>query len=145
MSSRLMPPKVGSRIWQVRMISSAFARGEFDIEHVDIGEALEQDGLAFHDGLAGERADVAESEHGGAVGDHADQVALGGVLVGEAGVALDLQARHGHAGRIGQAEVALRAAGLGRRDRQLTGGRCGVVLQSIFGANNHRGLLSTQL
>ena len=42
---------------------------ELDIEDVDIGEALEQDGLAFHYRLAGEGADVAESEHRGAVAD----------------------------------------------------------------------------
>ena len=80
-----MPPKVGSRIWQVRMISSGSSRVQLDIEHVDIGEAFEQDALAFHDGLARQRADVAEAEHGGAVADHGDQVALGGVFVGEAG------------------------------------------------------------
>ena len=36
--------------------------------------------LAFHHRLAGERADVAEAEHGGAVGDDADQVAARGEL-----------------------------------------------------------------
>ena len=59
------------------MISSAFVGGQFDIEDVDIGEAFEQDALAFHDGLAGGRADVAESQDGGAVGDHGHQVAFG--------------------------------------------------------------------
>ena len=41
-----------------------------DVEHVDAGEFLEQDGLALHHRLAGERADIAEAQHGGAVGDH---------------------------------------------------------------------------
>ena len=84
---------------------------------------LKRTRLAFHDRLAGQGADVAESEDGGAVADDADQVALGGVLVGEAGVALDFQAGDGHAGRVGQAEIALGAAGLGGGDRQLAGGR----------------------
>ena len=96
---------------------------QLDIEHVDIGEALEEDRLAFHHRLAGQRADIAQAEHGGAVGDHADQVALGGVFVGEAGVALDFQAGNGDARRVGQAEIALRAAGLGGDHRQLAGGR----------------------
>ena len=54
---------------------------QFEIEHVDVGEALEQDALAFHDRLAGEGADIAQSEDRGAVGDDGDQVALGGVFV----------------------------------------------------------------
>ena len=54
---------------------------ELDVEHVDVGEALEQNALAFHDRLAGRGADVAQSEHGRAVADHGHQVSLGGVLV----------------------------------------------------------------
>jgi hypothetical protein len=57
-------------------------RVDFDIEHVDAGEALEQDALAFHHRLAGQRAEVAQAEDGGAVGDHRDQIALVGVAVG---------------------------------------------------------------
>ena len=32
---------------------------DLNIEHVDVGKAFEQHGLAFHDGLTGQRADVA--------------------------------------------------------------------------------------
>ena len=62
MSSRLMPPKVGSRIWQVRMISSGIFGVELDIEDVDIGKALEENRLAFHHRLAGQGADIAQAE-----------------------------------------------------------------------------------
>ena len=48
---------------------------DLEVDAVDVGEALEQDGLAFHHRLAGERADVAQAQHRGAVGDHGDQVA----------------------------------------------------------------------
>ena len=54
--------------------------GELDVEHVDARELLEQAALALHHRLAGERADVAEAEHRGAVGDDADQVGARGVL-----------------------------------------------------------------
>ena len=54
---------------------------DLDVEHVDAGELLEQDGLALHHRLAGERADVAEAQHRGAVGDHRHQVAARGVVV----------------------------------------------------------------
>ena len=47
---------------------------ELDVEHIDIGESFEQDSLAFHHRLAGQRADVAQAEHRRAVADHRDQV-----------------------------------------------------------------------
>ena len=53
---------------------------DLDVEHVDAGEFLEQDGLALHHRLAGQRADIAQAEHRGAVGDHPDQVAARGVV-----------------------------------------------------------------
>ena len=51
------------------------ALGQLDVEHIDASELLEQAALAFHHRLGGQRADVAQAQHGGAVGDDADQVA----------------------------------------------------------------------
>ena len=51
MSSRLMPPKVGSRSRQTLITSSGSSRVDLDVEHIDIGKALEEDPLAFHDRL----------------------------------------------------------------------------------------------
>ena len=45
---------------------------------VDVGEALEQGRLALHHGQRGVRTDVAQAEHGRAVGDHRDGVPLDG-------------------------------------------------------------------
>ena len=53
-----------------------------DVDRVDVGEALEQHRLAFHHRLGRERAEVAEAEDRGAVGDDGDEVALGGIIVG---------------------------------------------------------------
>ena len=36
--------------------------GDFEIDEVDIGEALEQDDFAFHHRLGGERAAIAEAQ-----------------------------------------------------------------------------------
>ena len=94
MSSRLMPPKVG--------------------------EALEEHALALHDGLARQGPDVAQAQHRGAVGDHGHQVALGGEAVGRGGIFGDDQAGLGHAGSVGQGQVALRDAGLGGDDLDLS-------------------------
>ena len=46
-----------------------------DIEHVNIGEFLEQDTLAFHDRLGGQGADVAKAQYRGAVRDHRNEIA----------------------------------------------------------------------
>ena len=81
--------------------------GDFDVEHVDAGEFLEQDRLALHHRLAGQRADIAEAEHGGAVGDHRDQIGAGGQRGRLGGVCGDRLAGGRHARRIGQRQVAL--------------------------------------
>ncbi len=54
-------------------------RVEADRHAVDAAELLEQQRLALHHGERGERPDVAETEHGGAVGDDEDGVAAPGV------------------------------------------------------------------
>ena len=59
MSSRLMPPKVGSMRAMVS-ISLSVEFVELDVEHVDAGELLEQAALAPHHRLARQRADVAQ-------------------------------------------------------------------------------------
>jgi hypothetical protein len=79
MSSRLTAPKVGSRRQTRSARRSGSALVDLDVEAVDAGELLEEHGLALHHRLGGLGADVAEAEHGGAVGDHRDEVALGGV------------------------------------------------------------------
>ena len=113
MSSRLMPPKVGSSNWQTLMISSGSCAVDFDVEHIHVGKALEQNRLAFHHRLAGERTDVAQAEHRRAVGHHRHQVSARRVLVGIVRILLDLQTGVGNAGSVGQAEIALRAARFG--------------------------------
>ena len=49
--------------------------------------------LAFHHRLGGQRADVAEAEHRGAVGDHANQIAARGERCGARRIVDDRQAR----------------------------------------------------
>ena len=106
--------------------------GDFQIDRVDVGEALEQDGLAFHHRLGGERAAIAEAENGGAVGDHRDEIAFGGVVVGAALVFGDGQHRHGDAGRIGERQIALRRHRLGRHDFELARPPLAVKQQSFL-------------
>ena len=99
MSSRLMPPKVGSSADTTLDHALDVRRVDLDVEHVDAGEFLEQHRLAFHHRLGGERADIAEAEHGGAVRDHARRdcaraVQFGG-LAGSAAIASQAAATPG--------------------------------------------------
>ena len=50
-------------------------RIDLKVDRIDIGEALEEDRLAFHDRLGRESAEIAEAENGRAVGDDGDHVA----------------------------------------------------------------------
>ena len=71
---------------------------QLDVEHVHACKLLEETPLAFHHRLASQRADVTQTQHSRAVGDHAHQIATRGVLGGLAGVCLNVQAGVGHAG-----------------------------------------------
>ena len=74
------------------------AFGDFQVEDVDAGEFLEQDAFAFHDGFRRQGPDVAQSQHGGAVGDDGDQVGACGHVAHFGGVVDDEFACSGHAG-----------------------------------------------
>src|SRR5690606_22961721 len=75
---------------------------QLDIEHIDAGEFLEQAAFAFHDRLGGQRADIAQTQHGGPVGDHGNQVGARGVLGGGFfAFGVDGHASRCDAGRVG--------------------------------------------
>jgi hypothetical protein len=92
---------------------------QFQVEDIDAGELLEEHRLAFHHRLRSQRADVAEAEDRGAVGDDRNQVAPAGVAERVGGILDDLLAGGRNSRRVGQREVALVAQGLGRQDRYL--------------------------
>jgi hypothetical protein len=81
---------------------------------VDPGEPLEQRRLALHHRQRRGRADVAEPEHGGAVGDDRDGVALDGQPAGVLGLVGDRETDPGHPGRVGHREVVAGLQGHGR-------------------------------
>ena len=80
-----MPPKLGEMCCDDVDDLVRVARGQADRERLDPGQRLEEDRLALHHRQRGLRADIAETEHGRAVGDDGDQIALGGQLVDLAG------------------------------------------------------------
>ena len=100
------------------------ARVDFEIDRIDIGKALEQRRLAFHDRLCRERPKIAETEHRGAVRDHGDEIALRGVVEGGTRTAFDFEARKRDTRRIGERQVALRRQRfVSARSRACLGGR----------------------
>ena len=105
---------------------------DFEIDGIDVGEALEQHRLAFHHRLGRQRAAIAEPEDGGAVGDDGDEIALDRVVVGAARILGDGQHRHGDARRIGERQVALGRHRLGGDDLQLAGPADAVELQGFL-------------
>jgi hypothetical protein len=105
---------------------------DLDVEHVDVGEPLEQQRLALHHRLASERPNVAQAEDGAAVGHHGHQIPAGGVAERLQRVLLNVAHRHGHAWRIGQGQVMLGRARRGDRDRDLPGPSGAVVLAGFL-------------
>ncbi len=112
-------------------------RIDFDIDGIDIGKAFEQDALAFHHRLTGQRAQVAQAQHGSAIGNHRDEVALAGVIIRGVFILVDLQAGHGDARRITQRQVALRDQRLGRRDGDFARLAHRVIEEGFFIGNFH--------
>ena len=100
---------------------------DLDVEHVDPGETLEQDRLAFHHRLGRERTDVAEAEHRGAVADHADPVRASGHFGGGRRVVDDGETGVGHAGGIGKRQIVGGRYRLGRDHLQLPRGIGAVI------------------
>jgi hypothetical protein len=78
-----------------QLVGIAFV--DLDVEHVEVGEFLEQNCLAFHHRLGRQRPDGAESEHRGAVGDDADEISARGVTQGREWIRHDLFAGSSHA------------------------------------------------
>ncbi len=105
---------------------------DLDIDRVDARKLLEQDCLAFHHRLGRQRANIAQAEDRRAVGNHRDQIALGGVAIGVERIGRDLLAGRRDAWGVGQRQVPRIGQWLDRRDFQLAGPRELVEMQRGF-------------
>src|SRR5258708_27030123 len=130
MSSRLIPPKVGSRLATISTSLSG-SLSSTSMSNTSTGELLEQAALAFHHRLAGERPDIAEAEYGRAVGDYRNQVGARRQRGRFLRVVPDGEARVGDAGRIGEREVALIHQAFGRRDGDFSRRRHAMIFQCV--------------
>ena len=100
----------------------------FDVKTIEASEFLEQDGLAFHHRFRGLRADVAQPQNRGAIGDHGHQIALGGVAARVERIVGNLDTGLGHARRVSTRQIAAGGHGFGGADFQLTGARKLVII-----------------
>ena len=96
---------------------------DLDVEHIDPGEFLEQNRLAFHHRFAREGTDVAKSQDRGAIGHHPDEILPYREFGRRAGIDGDREACRGDAGRIGKRQIMLRPKRLGCHDLELAGAR----------------------
>ena len=143
----------GLDIFQIDPAEGGFEQGDsldelfriggvyFDIEHVDIGEFLEQDGFAFHHRLRSQCANRAQTEHSGAVGNDSHQIAAGGIVEGFVRVCRDFNARCRDTRGIGQREIPLVDHTLRRFDAKFTGlGETVIFERGVADSFVHAGL-----
>ena len=87
---------------------------EFNIENIDVSEALEEDAFALHDWLASQRTYVTKTENGRAIGDDCDQVPFCGIFVSIIRVLFNLKTRLSNAWAVSQCEIPARGTRLCR-------------------------------
>ena len=84
------------------MKASGSERIDEQIDRIDIGEALEERGLAFHHRLCSQRAEIAQAKNGGAVRYDGDEIALARIGIGVARIFRDRLNRNCNTRRIGE-------------------------------------------
>ena len=102
------------------------------VNGIDIGKALEQQGLTLHHRFAGEGTQIAQSQHGAAIGNDRNAVALAGIAIGHQRVTGDLAAGLCHTRRVGHRQMPHGVRRLGQFDADLPRHRQGVVIKGIF-------------
>lgn len=98
MSSRLIPPKDGGDPPDGGHELLRIGGVDLDVEGVDAREVLEEHAFALHDRFGGQRADVAQPQHGGAVSDDRHQIAFDRIVVDLVRIVGDRQTGCRHAG-----------------------------------------------
>ena len=102
---------------------------DFDVKDIDVREVLEQYRLAFQNRFAGQRAHIAQTQYGAAVGDDSDQIAFVGVTVNGGRIGGNGDHRFGDTGRVGQCQLILGGARFGGGDAEFAGQRQGVIIK----------------
>src|SRR5262245_23489939 len=106
--------------------------GNLEIDRIDIGKALEQNSLAFHDRLCRQRAAIAEAEDRGSVRDYRNEIALRGVIVSSSFVLGDGKDWYGDTRGVCKRKVPLGCHRLRGDDFQLARTANAVKLQGFL-------------
>ncbi len=104
----------------------------FDIEHIDTGKFLKEYPLPFHHRLTGQRADIAQPQHRGAVRNNRHQIAARGVFVSRQRIFFDFETGGSNARRVGQRQIALGGEGFGRGNLDFTRNRKFMKIESTL-------------
>ena len=120
--------------YAIDKLVNVFGRN-FKVDAVNIGKAFEQNSLAFHHRLGRQRAKVTKTKNGGAVGNHRNDVALGGIIICRRRVLGDFKTGHRNTRRIRQGQIALSGQRLGRRDFDFARTAAGMKQQRFAVAN----------
>jgi hypothetical protein len=105
----------------------------FDVEHIDVGKSLKQrTALPSMTGLPASAPILPKAQYGRPVGDHCNQIAPVGVVIGRIRVLFDFQAGRRHTGGIGQAEIGLAEKRLGGNHFGFSRTRFAVVAQRLL-------------
>ena len=80
---------------------------QLNVKNVNVREYLEQNALAFHHRLGRIRADIAQPQNGGAVGDHAHQIGTPGIQGALGRIFLNAETGFGYARGIGKRQIPL--------------------------------------
>ncbi len=107
----------------------------FKIEPVNIGKAFEQNRLAFHHRLGRQRTKIAKPQNGSTVGNHRNDVALGGVIIRGGRILGDFKTGHRNARRIRQGQIALCGQRLGCGDFDFARAAAGMKQQRFAVTN----------
>ena len=119
MSSRLIPPQLLPRKrTAVDELVDVFGI-HLEVDAVDVGEAFEQNRLAFHHRLRRQRARDCRAPAPPCRWRSPPRYCARGVVVGDFRGLLDFQTRNGDAGRVGERQIVRRRQRLGRLDFEL--------------------------
>ena len=90
---------------------------QFDVKHINASKFFEQYRFTLHDGLAGERANITQTQHCRAIGDHPNEIATRGITHRIGWIGHDFLTRRRHTRRIRQGQIVLIRHVLGGLDR----------------------------
>src|SRR3972149_1414871 len=138
MSSRLMPPKVGSSALTMRTISSGSVASISMSKTSTSAKRLKSRPLPSITGLPARAPTLPRPSTALPVLTPATRVPAGRVLERLQRVLVDLPHRLGHPRRVGQGEVALCGAGLGQGNGDLAGATPAVVFERVLAQHRHR-------